>query len=152
MPYIAHSTATCHVNALRYTQRSTEQSQSEARCGRGILPHHPTSANLLACCDHDKGHALRCFPSAGLASLPAMLRAHISTTCTEPKHFGARNATRLPIITFDSPASGTIRWFGKAAESLCKGCVRCRLMGGFECYLEASPDSPGRPGGLRAGR
>ena len=49
---------------------------------------------------------------------------------------------RQPIIVFDSPASVTIRWFGKAAEGLCKGCVQrpglgswCSRGRGVACIL-----------------
>ena len=137
------------LHALRDTQRSWEHAHSQTRCGRGSLPHHPSSVIYHACCKHDHkpSFALLSFWKARLSHRHATCRD--TQTCAESKHIGARNVVREPTIAFDSPASATIRWLGKAATSSCKGCVRCRLMGGFEAYLEASPGSPGWPDGLR---
>ena len=93
------------------------------RWARGVAPARGlwlTAAAKSSWSSSRNSSCCQCRPLCFALPQPAPLTScnmHIMRrTCTELKHIGARNCTRIALIAFDSPASATIRWFGKGAE------------------------------------
>ena len=105
---------TAHIAAESRSWRKRDAGEAFSRIT------HPLSTLLHAATAPICTRSL-CFAVPQPASPPAMQHAHTRKTCTEPKHFGARNANRKAVIVLDNPASTTITVVWQGFRRLLQG-------------------------------